>query len=91
MGAQNRRVREGRDEMWVLMQARRLGLGRKPLRRPIDRLESGLILLAVVSGLLMVPIGAAIGTSVRNASEHHAAQQRSILQQVQAETTEDPR
>lgn len=78
-----------RGELWVLMQARRLGLGRNPLRRPVDRFESAVILFAVVAGLLMVPVGAAVGTSVRKASEQYAAHQRSVLQPVQARTTED--
>jgi hypothetical protein len=78
-----------RAELWVLMQARRLGLGRNPLRRSTDRLEATFVILAFLTGLLMVPIGAAAGTAVRNASEHRAAQQRILLEQVQATTTED--
>jgi hypothetical protein len=69
------------------MQAR-LGFGRNPLRRPTDRFETLLILLAVLAGLLMVPAGAAVGTSVRLTSEDHAAQQRKVLHQVQARTSE---
>lgn len=82
-------VHPRRGEMWVLMQARRLGYGRNPLRRRVDRIESMLILLAVLAGLLLLPIGAAVGTSVRKASEREAAQQRSLLQAVQARTVED--
>lgn len=82
-----RSVQERSGELWMLMQARRLGLGRNPLRRPVDRLEAGFVLLALVAGLLMIPAGA--GTSVRKAGENHAAEQRSSLQAVQARTTED--
>ena len=84
-----RSVRQRSGEQWVLRQARRLGFGRNPMRRPVDRLEAGFVLLALLAGLLMIPVGAAVGTSVRKVGEHHAAQQRSSLQAVQARTTED--
>ncbi|TCN31211.1 hypothetical protein EV644_12986 [Kribbella orskensis] len=84
-----RSVQQRSGELWVLMHARRLGLGRNPLRRPVDRLEAGFVLLALVACLLTIPVGAAVGTSVRKAGENHAAQQRSSLQAVQARTIED--
>ena len=39
-------------ELWMLMQLRRLGLRRNPLRRPVDRLESVLLLGALLAALL---------------------------------------
>ncbi|WP_328324525.1 hypothetical protein OHA70_33520 [Kribbella sp. NBC_00382] len=78
-----------RGELWVAMQARRLGFGRNPMRRPSDRFEAGLTLLVLLTALLMVPAGAAAGTSVRDASESRAAAQRVLLRQVQARTTAD--
>lgn len=78
-----------RGELWVAMQARRLGFGRNPMRRPSDRFEAGLTLVVLLTALLMVPAGAAAGTSVRHASESRAAAQRVLLRQVQARTTAD--
>jgi hypothetical protein len=76
--------------MWVLMQLRRFGFGRhNPLRRRVDRIESTAILVAILAGLIAVPVGAAFGMWVRERSEQHAAQQRSVLQTVQARTAED--
>jgi len=75
-------------ELWVLMQARRLGLGRSPLRRRVDRLESAIVWGAVLAALLMIPAAAAIGTAVRNASERSAAEQQAVLTQVRAQTLE---
>jgi hypothetical protein len=76
-------------ELWVLMQVRRLGIGRNPLRRRVDRLESMVLLGAVLAALLMIPVAAALGTSVRNSSENAAAQRRAVLTQVQARTLEN--
>jgi hypothetical protein len=78
-----------RGELWVVLEARRLGFGPNPMRRPSDRLEAGFTLLALLTALLMVPAGAAVGTSVRHASESGAAAQRVLLRQVQARTAED--
>jgi hypothetical protein len=78
-----------RGERWVLMQARRLGWGRNPLRRPVDRMESAIVFGAVFAALLMIPASAAVGTAVQNASEHGAAQRRAVLNQVAARTLED--
>jgi hypothetical protein len=78
-----------RGELWVLMQLRRFGFGRNPLRRRVDRIESIVVLLAIFAGLVAVPAGAAFGTSVRERSELHAAQQRSVLHPAQARTIED--
>ncbi|WP_329478680.1 hypothetical protein OG555_39490 [Kribbella sp. NBC_01484] len=76
-------------ELWVLMRARRLGYGRNPLRRRVDRIESAIVLGAVLAALLMIPIAAATGTALRNASDHAAAHRRAVLTQVQARTLED--
>lgn len=76
-------------EQWVVMQARRLGCGRSPLRRRIDRIESTVVLLALLGALLAVPVGAAVGTSVRGLSERHDAVRRAVIQPVQARTTRD--
>jgi hypothetical protein len=73
----------------VLMQLRRLGFGRNPLRRRVDRLESALLLGALVAALLAIPAAAALGTTIRNRSEHTAAQQRAELHPVQARTLEN--
>jgi hypothetical protein len=78
-----------RGELWVAMQARRLGVGRNPMRRPSDRFEGVLTVIVLVTALLMVPVGAAAGTSIRTASETRAAEQRVLLHQVQARTTEE--
>ena len=75
--------------MWVLMQARRLGLGRNTLRRHVDRVEAILRLGAVVIALLMIPAAAVLGTAVRDASERAAAVERAELQQVRAQALED--
>jgi len=76
-------------ELWVLMQARRLGIGRNPLRRRVDRLESMVLLSAVLAALVMIPVAAALGTSVRNSSENTAAQRRAVLTEVRARTLEN--
>jgi hypothetical protein len=83
-------AQDRRGELWVLMQLRRFGFGtRNPLRRPVDRIESAVVLLAILAGLLAVPAGAALGTLVRERSDQYAARQRSLLQPVQARTVED--
>ena len=75
-------------EEWVLRAARRFGLGRNPLRRRVDRIESLIVLCAVLLGLLIVPAAAALGTAVGHASERAAEQRRASLTQVQARTLE---
>jgi len=82
-------VHQRRSELWVLMQARRLGIGRNPLRRGSDRIEALLFWSALLLALLVVPVAAAVGTSVSAASERSAAQQRAVLRQVEAHTLED--
>jgi hypothetical protein len=76
-------------EGWVRMQARRLGLGRSPLRRRVDRVEALLRLGTVMLALLMIPVAVGLGTAVRDASEHAAAERRAELQQVRAQALED--
>ncbi|HEY3560618.1 MAG TPA: hypothetical protein VGL05_24300 [Kribbella sp.] len=74
-------------ELWVLMQARRLGIGRKnPMRRWSDHAETVLLWCVVVAALIMMPASAAIGTSVSNALETSAARQRASLHEVHART-----
>ncbi len=76
-------------ELWVVMQARRLGFGRNPLRRHVDRIESAIVLGSILVALLMVPGAAAIGNAVRTASERGADERRASLTQVQARTATD--
>jgi hypothetical protein len=82
-------TRQRRGELSVLMQLRRLGFGRNPLRRRVDRLESALLLGVLVAALLAIPAAAALGTTIRNRAEHTAAQQRAELHPVQARTLEN--
>jgi hypothetical protein len=77
-----------RIELSVLMQLRRLGFGRNPLRRRVDRIESALLLGALVAALLVVPAAAVLGTTIHDRAEHTAAQRRAELRQVQARTLE---
>ncbi|TDU83797.1 hypothetical protein EV138_6261 [Kribbella voronezhensis] len=79
--------RPRRAESWVAMQTRRLGFGRNPLRRPSDRFEALLTWIVLLTGLLMVPAGAAAGTSIRDASQTRATEQRMLLHEVLARTT----
>ncbi|MFG1817688.1 hypothetical protein ACGFIF_28290 [Kribbella sp. NPDC049174] len=81
-------MQQRRGELWLLMLLRRLGFGRNPLRRRVDRIESALLLGAVVAGLLVVPAAAALGTTIHDRAEHTAAQQRAQLRSVQARTLE---
>ncbi|TDO58776.1 hypothetical protein EV651_10951 [Kribbella sp. VKM Ac-2571] len=75
-------------ELWVLMLARRLGFGRNPLRRRSDRIETAVLWCALVAALLVIPIGAAVGTSYRNAGDASAQRQRASLHEVKARTLE---
>lgn len=80
-------VKQRSGELWVLMQARRLG-GRNPLRRPSDRIETALLWCTLIAALLLIPVGAGLGKGVENSLEASAARQRAVLQQVQARTLE---
>ncbi|TCC08469.1 hypothetical protein [Kribbella soli] len=73
-------------ELWVLLQTRRLGFGRNPLRRWSDRAETALLWCAVIAALLLAPAGAAVGTGVRDSLNATAAQQRAVLHEVSART-----
>jgi hypothetical protein len=75
-------------ELWVLMLARRLGFGRNPLRRRSDRIETAVLWCALVAALLLIPIGAAVGTSYRNAGDASAERQRASLHATKARTLE---
>ncbi|MFI5696424.1 hypothetical protein ACIA58_31500 [Kribbella sp. NPDC051586] len=79
-------VKQRSGEQRVLMQARRLSFGRNPLRRPVDRLEAGLLWSALVAALLMVVVGAAVGTGLRNASNASADQERAVLHETTGRT-----
>jgi hypothetical protein len=81
-------VEERSGELWVVMQARRLGFGRNPLRRRTDRLEAALLWCGLVAALLLIPVGAAIGTNVRDAGEASAERYRAGLHEVKARTLE---
>lgn len=75
-------------ELWVLMQTRRLGIGRNSMRRRSDRLESTLLWCALIAALLMLPIGAATGNAVRNTLDASSQRQRAALHEVRAQTLE---
>ncbi|HET6741754.1 MAG TPA: hypothetical protein VFH76_22580 [Kribbella sp.] len=85
MGAEQQRT----GELWVLMQARRLGIGRKnPLRRWSDRAETVMLWCTLLVALVMVPVSAAVGTHISDSLEESAAQQRAVLHKVRARTLE---
>lgn len=84
MGAAKRRS----GELWVLMQTRRLGIGRNSLRRRSDRLESMLLWCVLLVALLVIPTGAATGNAVRNTLDASSDRQRAALHEVRAETLE---
>src|SRR3954466_3411051 len=65
-----------RAELFVLMQLRRLGLGRNPLRRRVDRLEAGLLMTTLLAALLVVPAAAAVSTTISNRAERSATAER---------------
>ncbi|MEU4295290.1 hypothetical protein AB0E63_44320 [Kribbella sp. NPDC026596] len=81
-------VKERSGELWVLRQTRRLGIGRNPMRRSSDRVEVGLLWCGLLVALLLIPVAAAIGTSVSRAYGESAARQRAVLHQVKATTLE---
>jgi hypothetical protein len=76
-------------ELWVLRQARRLGIGKNPLRRRSDRIEAVVLWCGLVVAMLLIPVAAAVGTGVGNASAESAARQRAVLHQVTATALED--
>jgi hypothetical protein len=69
--------------------ARRLGFGRNPLRRRVDRIESAMLVAAALIAVLVIPAAVAVGTAVRDASEQAAAHRRSLLTQTTARTLAD--
>ena len=77
-----------RAELFVLMQLRRLGLGRNPLRRRVDRLEAGLLMTTLLAALLVVPGAAAVGTTISNRAERSATAERAEVHPVRARTLE---
>lgn len=78
-----------RSEQWVVMQLRRLGFGRNQLRRGVDRAEALLLFAVLMAGLLLVPVAAALGTSISSSAEQSAALRRAELRSVAAHTLED--
>jgi hypothetical protein len=84
MGAGEKRS----GELWVLMQLRRMGAGKNSLRRRSDRIEAAVLWFALAAALLLVPVGAAVGTSYRNASDASAEMHRAELREVSARTLE---
>lgn len=82
-------ARDRSGARWVLMRLRGLGFGRNPIRRGVDRLQSVIVLGAVLVGVLMIPAGVALGGAVRDASEEAAAQRRAVLTETSARTLED--
>ncbi|WP_433158504.1 Rv1733c family protein [Kribbella sp. CA-247076] len=77
-----------RAELSVLMYLRRLGFGRNPLRRRVDRLESALLVSALVAALLVVPAAVVLGTTITARAEEKADRHRALLQSVPARTLE---
>ncbi|MFI7061744.1 hypothetical protein ACIBL3_12225 [Kribbella sp. NPDC050124] len=69
--------------------ARRLGFCHSPLRRRADKIESAIILSALLVAVLAIPAAVAVGTAVQDASEHAADQRRALLTEVPARTLED--
>lgn len=67
----------------------RFGFGRNPLRRRADRLESAVLLAALLVAVLTIPVAVVLGTTVRDHQEAAAAELRAGLQQVTAQTLED--
>ncbi|MFI6829433.1 MULTISPECIES: hypothetical protein [unclassified Kribbella] len=74
---------------WGLMLARRLGLGRNPLRRGLDRIQSLVVLTAVLVAVVMIPVAVAVSSSVTRSIERSEAERRSTMTQVQARALED--
>jgi hypothetical protein len=69
-----------------MMVARRMGLGRNPLRRGSDRLEVAVLWIGLVVSLLMLPVCAAVGMSIAERDARTSAATRSTGVQVIATT-----
>jgi hypothetical protein len=82
-------IQQHRAERAVLMKLRLLGLDRNPLRRSVDRVESGLIIGVLIGALLAIPVAAGLGTSVREQADRTAAERKAQLRQVDARTLEN--
>ena len=75
--------------MTTRMIARTLGIGPpNELRRGSDRLEVAVLWFALLTSLLMMPIGAAIGTSAARAELDQSAETRSSGSTVMATTVD---
>jgi len=72
-----------------MMVVRRYGWGRNPLRRGTDRIESAVVVLAVLAGLLAVPVAAAFGSGLGKAMARESDQIRVTARPVQVTTVED--
>jgi hypothetical protein len=79
----------GKRELWVMTRARGLGFSRNPLRRRVDRIESVVLLVAVLVGLLMIPAAIVLGFVVRDEIEQSAAERRATLTETPARTLTD--
>ncbi|MDX1890809.1 hypothetical protein [Mycolicibacterium sp. 050158] len=66
-------------------------LGRNPLVRPSDRLESIVAVLALFAVVVTIPLAAAVGTSVKEARAAVYAQQAVTRHQVTATALQDSR
>ncbi|ONI75716.1 hypothetical protein BWI15_07760 [Kribbella sp. ALI-6-A] len=82
-------TQQRRAERAVLMKLRLLGLGRNPLRRRVDRVESGVIIAVLIGALLAIPVAPGLGTSVREQADRTAAERKAQLRQVEARTVEN--
>src|SRR5262245_27370885 len=71
-----------------MMVARRMGLGRNQLRRGSDRLEVAVLWIGLVVSLLMLPVSAAVGTSIAERDARTSAATRSTGVQVIATTVD---
>ncbi|TCC49060.1 hypothetical protein E0H75_21190 [Kribbella capetownensis] len=79
----------GGGPSWGLMLARRLGFGRSPLRRRLDRIQSLVVLTAVLVAVLMIPVAVTVSSRVTDSIERSDAVRRATLTQVQARALEE--
>jgi hypothetical protein len=68
---------------------RRLGIDANPLRRGLDRIETLVILAALVVAALAIPVAAAAGTNAQAGAATEAARQRAESRSVPARTLDD--
>ena len=68
---------------------RRLGFGRNPLCRRVDRFESATLVVAALIAVLVIPAAVAVGAAAREASLDAAAQRRAQLTETTARMLAD--